>query len=54
MSLGAHFLSDIVFSGVFTFSISYLLYFLVLRPTQSLANHHGSDTAAETSLDKRD
>jgi lipid A 4'-phosphatase len=54
MSLGAHFLSDIVFSGVFTFLISYLLYFIVLRPTHSLRNNHGTDITAEASLEKRD
>jgi lipid A 4'-phosphatase len=32
MSLGAHFLSDVIFSGVFTFLVSYLLSWCVLRP----------------------
>jgi lipid A 4'-phosphatase len=32
MSVGAHFLSDVIFSGVFTFLVSYLLSLLFLRP----------------------
>jgi membrane-associated phospholipid phosphatase len=31
---GAHFLSDVIFSGVFTFLSGWLLYFLILRPRQ--------------------
>jgi lipid A 4'-phosphatase len=41
MSLGAHFLSDVIFSGVFTFLVSYLLAWCVLRPGSfSLASSH--------------
>jgi lipid A 4'-phosphatase len=36
MSLGAHFLSDVIFSGLFTFLVSYLLYLLLIRPPRSL------------------
>jgi lipid A 4'-phosphatase len=39
MAQGAHFLSDIIFSGVFTFLIAWLLYFLILdrRKYQQIA-----------------
>ena len=46
MSRGAHFLSDVIFSGVFTFLVSYLLYLLLLRPTQSIISSQAM--AAET------
>lgn len=32
MAQGAHFLSDVIFAGVFTFLAGWLLYFLILRP----------------------
>jgi lipid A 4'-phosphatase len=32
MAQGAHFLSDVIFSGVFTFLAGWLLYFLILHP----------------------
>lgn len=38
MGVGAHFLSDVVFSGVFTFLVSLVLYLLLLRPTRKEIN----------------
>jgi lipid A 4'-phosphatase len=35
MAQGAHFLSDVIFSGVFTFLAGWLLYFLILQPRLS-------------------
>jgi membrane-associated phospholipid phosphatase len=34
MAQGAHFLSDVIFSGVFTFLTGWLLYFLFLHRWQ--------------------
>lgn len=34
MAQGAHFLSDVIFAGVFTFLVGWLLYFLMLRQRQ--------------------
>lgn len=38
MGAGAHFLSDVVFSGVFTYLISYLLYLLLIPPSAIILN----------------
>lgn len=38
MAQGAHFLSDVIFSGVFTFLAAWLLYFLLLRHWQMRQN----------------
>jgi lipid A 4'-phosphatase len=39
MSLGAHFLSDVIFAGLFTFLVSYLLYLLLIRPSEIIVNN---------------
>lgn len=52
MSLGAHFLSDIIFSGVFTYLVCYLLYLLLLRPTESIASRQATATETQKSPEK--
>ncbi|MGE5304823.1 MAG: phosphatase PAP2 family protein [Alphaproteobacteria bacterium] len=49
MAQGAHFLSDVIFSGVFTFLAGWLLYFLLLRRWQS-RQAAGSNPNYEKSL----
>ena len=47
MSVGAHFLSDVIFSGVFTFLVSFALYFVLLRPIRKTAYDSATGRAIE-------
>jgi lipid A 4'-phosphatase len=38
MGVGAHFLSDVIFAGVFTYLVSYLLYLLLIPPSELIIN----------------
>ncbi len=38
MGVGAHFLSDVIFAGVFTYLVSYLLYLLLIPPSELIVN----------------
>lgn len=47
MAQGAHFLSDVIFSGVLTFLIAWALYFLLLRRRDKTEFANKQDTALE-------
>jgi lipid A 4'-phosphatase len=38
MGVGAHFLSDVIFAGVFTYLVSYLLYLFLIPPSELIVN----------------
>jgi lipid A 4'-phosphatase len=46
MGVGAHFVSDVIFSGVFTFLVSYLLYLLLGLPTENVLNNQPTKVEA--------
>ena len=52
MSLGAHFLSDVIFAGLFTFLVSYLLYLLLIRPLEIIINNQTKTVELHKSFQK--